>query len=71
MSALLPLLPTVVVNERGARRAAHGNALAPEDISGATGTDASRVRVFDAEGTLLGIAESSVGGLLHPVVVLV
>ena len=71
MSALLPLLPTVVVNERGARRAAHGNALAPEDISGATGTDASRVRVFDAEGTLLGIAESIAGGLLHPVVVLV
>jgi tRNA pseudouridine55 synthase len=71
MSELLPLLPPVVVNERGARRAAHGNALAPEDISEPLRAEASRVRVLDGDGTLLGIAEPVAGGLLHPVVVLV
>jgi tRNA pseudouridine55 synthase len=71
MSGLLPLLPPVVVNERGARRAAHGNALAPEDIAEPLPAEASRVRVLDADGTLLGIAEPVAGGLLHPVVVLV
>jgi tRNA pseudouridine55 synthase len=71
MSALLPRLPPVVVNERGARRAVHGNAMAPEDLSEPSTSDAERVRVFDAEGTLLGIAEPAAGGLLHPVVVLV
>jgi tRNA pseudouridine55 synthase len=71
MSALLPRMPPVVVNERGARRAVHGNALAPEDLSEPSTPDAERVRVFDADGTLLGIAEAAAGGLLHPVVVLV
>lgn len=72
MGDLLPLLPPVVVNEAGARRAAHGNALAPEDLAKTTLTPAAtRVRVLDEEGTLLGIAERISGGLLHPVVVLV
>jgi tRNA pseudouridine55 synthase len=71
MSELLPLLPPVVVNERGARRAAHGNALAPEDILEPLRAEATRVRVLDADGTLLGIAEPLAGDLLHPVVVLV
>ena len=71
MSALLPRMPPVVVNERGARRAVHGNVLAPEDLSEPSTPDAERVRVFDADGTLLGIAEPAAGGLLHPVVVLV
>jgi tRNA pseudouridine55 synthase len=73
MGALLPLLPAVLVNERGARRAAHGNALAPDDLAAGAGAPApgARVRVVDADGTLLGIAEPRDGGLLHPVVVLV
>ena len=72
MSSLLPLLPPVVVNEEGARRAAHGNALAPGDLAqNAPAGVAPRVRVLDAQGTLLGIAEQASGGLLHPVVVLV
>ena len=71
MSELLPVLPSVVLNERGARRAAHGNAVAPEDICAPSRADASRVRLLDDDGTLLGIAESVAGGLLHPVVVLV
>ena len=72
MGSLMPFLPPVVVNERGARRAAHGNALAPGDLAEpAVAAAAPRVRVLDTDGTLLGIAEPAEGGLLHPVVVLV
>jgi tRNA pseudouridine55 synthase len=73
MTDLLPGLPHVVVNERGARRAAHGNALAPEDLSDA-GLPAPRpgpIRVLSAGGALLAIGEPTAGGVLHPVVVLV
>ena len=108
---LLPELRGVVVTERGARRAAHGNPLGPSDIvsdvSGRDGTaptcgrvggaarggagaaaraDAGaalpaagggrpgpgeRIRVLDAAGGLLAIAEPVAGGLLHPKIVLV
>lgn len=74
MEGLLPGLPRVVVNERGARRAAHGNALGAGDLAGGTlpGSPApGPVRVVDPAGTLLAIGRSSAGGLLHPVVVLV
>ncbi len=76
LADLLPALPHVVVNERGARRAAHGNTLAVEDLwdadrvgppSGRTGP----IRVLDAEGALLAIGHPGAGGLLQPVVVLV
>ena len=76
IESLLSRLPHVVVNERGARRAAHGNALAADDLwdadravpaSGASGP----VRVLDADGALLAIGQPAAGGLLQPVVVLV
>jgi hypothetical protein len=64
------------VNERGARRTAHGNTLAFEDL--VTEADAPQVpggpgpiRVTDAGGQLLAIGEPAPGGLLQPVVVLV
>ena len=77
MPSLLSKLPRVVVNQRGAKRAAHGNALATEDLSesdetalpGTTGS--GPIRVFDADGALLAIGERSRGGVLQPVVVLV
>ena len=76
MPELLSRLPHVVVNERGARRAAHGNALAAEDLRDAERTlprsrGGAPVRVLDADGALLAIGEASDGGLLQPVVVLV
>ena len=76
MTALLPGLPHVVVNERGARRAAHGNALAVVDLWDADRTVAPSaapgpIRVLDADGALLAIGEPAAGGLLQPVVVLV
>ena len=87
MNRLLEEYPAVVVNPRGLKRATHGNALGPEDltgpppfdllgtaISGVEGPPAPSVpktRVVDEDGSLLAIAEPVSGGLLHPVVVLV
>ena len=76
MTDLLSKLPHVVVNERGARRAAHGNALAAEDLWEAERTVPASappgpVRVLDCNGALLAIGEPAAGGLLQPVVVLV
>jgi tRNA pseudouridine55 synthase len=76
MADLLSRLPHVVVNERGAWRAAHGNALAVEDLWDADRTvapsaGAGPVRVLDAGGALLAIGQAADTGLLQPVVVLV
>jgi tRNA pseudouridine55 synthase len=76
IESLLSRLPHVVVNERGARRAAHGNALAAEDLWDAdhavpAPAGSGPVRVLDAEGALLAIGQPAGGGLLQPVVVLV
>ncbi len=75
LDELLPELPGVVVNERGARRAAHGNPLGPPDIEpardGTLPAPAARIRVLDAGGRLLAIAEPLAGGVLHPKIVLV
>lgn len=83
MAELLPNLPSVVVTERGARLAAHGNALTPQhfETSGAVsdGPDSPRseaaspgkVKVYNGSGALLAIAEGSTAGVLHPRIVLV
>ena len=75
LDGLLPELPGVVVTERGARRAAHGNPLGPADIAPGRGAGApppaGRIRVLDAAGRLLAIAEPMAGGALHPRIVLV
>jgi tRNA pseudouridine55 synthase len=76
VEGLLSRFPHVVVNDRGARRAAHGNALAAEDLSEGDRTvpapaPAGPVRVLGADGALLAIGRPSDGGLLQPIVVLV
>ena len=86
LAQLLPELPSVVVTERGAGRAAHGNVLTQADVAtaaaarsttlpeGGATTSAEgprRVRVFDQEGTLLAIAERDSASILHPRIVLV
>jgi tRNA pseudouridine55 synthase len=72
METLLGAFPRVVVNERGARRAAHGNALSPGDLAAplAAAPDGP-LRVVDAVGSLLGIARADAAGLLRPTIVLV
>jgi tRNA pseudouridine55 synthase len=76
VEGLLSRLPHVVVNERGARRAAHGNALAADDLRDADrtippGAGTGPVRVLDVDGALLAIGQPALGGLLQPIVVLV
>jgi tRNA pseudouridine55 synthase len=90
LNQLLPQVPAAVLNERGVRRATHGNELALDDVITYSGSSASpdgvqlaggshgsgeaverRWRLLDDGGTLLGIAEMSPGGVLHPVIVLV
>ena len=72
---LLLHLPFVVLNERGIRRASHGNDVTPGDLTApAVPGDPAAAgpwRLLDEAGGLLGIAEPRAGGLLHPVVVLV
>jgi hypothetical protein len=78
---LLGEVPAVVLNDRGTRRATHGNDIAVEDLrvsaeigasgSGSANEGHTRWRLLDEAGTLLAIAESRAGGVLHPVVVLV
>jgi len=84
MNRLLFHVPAVVLNERGVRRAAHGNDLAFDDVVPASGTGRAeagfgtaagataggRWRLLDEAGTLLAIAETRPGGALHPVIVL-
>jgi tRNA pseudouridine55 synthase len=78
MADLLPDLPGVVLTERGARRAAHGNAVLPADVAGRIGHPGAEaapglrpVRLLDRAGALVAIAEPAAGPVLHPVVVLV
>ena len=80
---LLPHVPAVVLNERGVRRATHGNDVTVEDLMAPSGPptataapaegglEPARWRLLDAGGALLAIAESRPGGALHPVIVLV
>ena len=76
LADLLPDLPAVVVTVGGAERAAHGNLLRAADLRGGAGPrpvapGGQRVKVYDAAGTLLAIAEPAPGGALHPRIVLV
>ena len=78
LATLLPDLPRVVVTERGARRAAHGNLLLAADIdrrqspaSLPSATWHGWIRVFSLDGSLVALAERRTDGALHPAVVLV
>jgi len=83
LERLAPELPAVVLNERGSRRASHGNPLALNDLaqmgSGPVfdarpldwGQAPFRVRLFDAGGRLIGIAEAGADRVLRPSIVLV
>ena len=72
MERMLPGLPWVRLTERGATKAAHGNAVGPADFAERGEAAASgKVRLLDGAGRLLGIANASPDGLLRPSVVLV
>jgi tRNA pseudouridine55 synthase len=74
MADLLPGLPGFVLTERGAQRAAHGNAVRVAEVAGRVGgpaEEAGPVRLLDRSGALVAIAERDESSALHPVVVLV
>jgi tRNA pseudouridine55 synthase len=78
MNALLGAYPAVTLTAEGLRRAGNGNALAPDVFrlaadSAGTVPDlraGDRVRVLDAAGEVLSVAERRADGLLHPLLVL-
>jgi len=71
MEHLLPEIPAVVLNDRAARRATHGNEVMSEDVTAAGPFGCAKYRLLDSSGRLIAIAEARPGGLLHPVTVLV
>jgi tRNA pseudouridine55 synthase len=76
LNALLREMPAVTLNPEGARRAAHGNSLGPGSVAAEPEGGwhlpgaGSQLRLVDAAGTLLAVAERRPDGLLHPLVVL-
>ena len=83
-AALVPLndllgeMPSATLTSEGQRRAMHGNPLAAHHTkNGGTHSFSQKtvgatvfVRLLDADGTLVAVAETRPDGLLHPVVVL-
>ncbi|HMC78145.1 MAG TPA: tRNA pseudouridine(55) synthase TruB [Vicinamibacterales bacterium] len=71
LNALLADLPAVTPTEEGLRRAWNGNTLAPAHLAaGLDGMGAARIRVLNADGEVLSVAERRADGLLHPLLVL-
>jgi tRNA pseudouridine55 synthase len=71
LGQMLPELPALVLTAEGARRAMHGQELGPRDALRSSGESARLVRLLDAGGDLLAIAQAGKSpGLLHPFVVL-
>ncbi len=82
-ASLLGDMPAVTLTEPGVQRASHGNTLAPAhakredsplfrvpETDNNGGAVAVFVRLLEADGTLLAVAEARGDGLLHPIVVL-
>ena len=70
-SELLADMPAVRLTVEGARRTAHGNALAPTHVLTIPEPGGERLfRLLDADGTLRAVAQRRADGLLHPLVVL-
>lgn len=74
---LLPQFPAVVLNERGLRRASHGNSLSSADVESGLSSypderpaDSPRYRLLDGRGELIAIADLRADGFLHPTIVL-
>lgn len=72
LARMLPGLASVVLTREGARSVRCGRDIGAGDVTSELPTGPRRVRLIDAQGELLGIAEPSrTPGVLHPSVVLV
>jgi hypothetical protein len=72
LNTLLPGMPAVRLTDEGHRRALNGNTLSPAHLEGppSGAHPGSKIRVLDASGGLLSVAEMRPDGLLHPLLVL-
>ena len=72
LNALLPGMPAVTLTDEGTRRALNGNTLAPAHVQAPLpeGGPGPKIRLLDASGRLLSVAERRADGLLHPLLVL-
>ena len=74
LRGMLPEMSAIRLTDEGSRRARHGRDLGPADLLDppGSGTFVPPVRLLDAAGDLVGLAEAGASpGLLHPAVVLV
>lgn len=72
LAGALPELPAVHLSEGGLTRVRHGNPVGPQFVEGPwapAGTGQAKIRLLDASGALIALADLR-GGLLHPSVVL-
>jgi tRNA pseudouridine55 synthase len=72
LNTLLGDMPAVTLTEEGLRRAGNGNTLGPAHLLATVpeGPPNGHVRVLDASGGLVSVAETGPDGLLHPLLVL-
>jgi tRNA pseudouridine55 synthase len=72
VNTLLTGMPAVALTDEGLRRARNGNTLAPVHLQQPLPDTpaARRIRLLNAAGDLLSVAETRADGLLHPLVVL-
>ena len=71
MAEVLPDLPAVTLTPDGVRRAANGCDLTPSDLAiVAAAAHVSRLRLLNEARDLVGVADLTPAGLLHPTVIL-
>jgi tRNA pseudouridine55 synthase len=68
-SALLPEYPAAQLTEQGVAYVSHGRDLGPAQLAGSVDATAPWIRLTDAHGSLVALAEPA-AGLLHPSIVL-
>jgi tRNA pseudouridine55 synthase len=71
LAEMLPALPSVILSGDGVARVSHGQDIRPIDHEPSAISHQPFVRLVDARGDLVAIAEPTGAGLLHPSVVLV
>jgi tRNA pseudouridine55 synthase len=70
LSGVLPGWPALVLTESGITRVGHGQNVRPIDHEPSAISHQPFVRLMNARGDLLGIAEPTADGALHPLIVL-
>jgi tRNA pseudouridine55 synthase len=70
LEAVLPEYPAVQLTADGVNYVSNGRDLGPRQLTGRLSPTAAWVRLMDANGALIALAEPAASGLLHPSIVL-